>query len=91
MTAEEKKEEKIRLLQDKIKLLEFDAKEQNYKIQLLKSNSKSTRKTLLKMKLKLEEIKKLKSYNELDKVIAMIKNMSTDEEQDDWDGINNRA
>ena len=79
MTAEENKEKTIILLQEKIRLLEFDAREDNYKIQLLKSNIKSTRKTLMKMKMKLEEIQKLQSYNELDKVISMIKDLGGDE------------
>ena len=75
-----KQAETILKLQDKIRLLNFDAGRNKETITLLKYRYKSTRKTILAAKEELENIKKNCSYEKLDKVIRMFRDY---EKEDD--------
>lgn len=62
-------------LQEQNKLLIFDLTENNKQISILKDRLKTTRKTIVKAKEELEQIRRNGNYNDLGKVISMLRDI----------------
>ena len=64
-------------LQEQIRLLNFDLTESNKEKNILRERIRKVRKTIVKIKEDLETIKRNENYNDLGKVISMLRDIKT--------------